>query len=425
MFGAKRVRRRPDPAESPWRFADFTTLFQSASLSQFASNTGYVALPLIAVTALHAGPAEVGALAALSTVAFLLIGLPVGAWVDRMRHRQVLILADLARALLFATIPVAWWLDRLTMQQLYVVAFAGGAATVFFDVGSQSVLPRIVGPAALVRANAAVVTLIALANVAGRGAGGALVQLLTAPVAALCSALAYLLSAVTLTRMTPVVRPPVDGTARPRLGVQIAEGLRHVLGHAELRALALTATLNNLGSQVINTMLPILFVRSLDLPAGALGAFWAVGGAGLLLGARCALPTARRLGYGRNLALIGLCVAPAALLVPLIDRGPVLWLAGLGWTLALFKTGMDNVVGVSLRQRMTPPELLGRMNATFRFLLTGALALGAALGGLLGELLGVRATLWVGAVILALAFVPVFLSPVRRRRDLPAALAVT
>ena len=425
MFGARRVRRRPDPDESPWRFADFNALFRSASLSQFASNTGYVALPLIAVTALRAGPAEVGALAALSTAAFLLIGLPVGAWVDRTRHRQVLIVADLARAVLFATIPVAWWLDSLTMMQLYAVAFVSGAATVFFDVGSQSVLPRLVGPAALVRANAAIVTLIALANVAGRGAGGALVQLLTAPVAALCSAIAYLLSAVTLNRMTRVPRAPAGTGARPRLGVQIAEGLRHVLGHAELRALALTATLNNLGSQVINTMLPILFVRSLGLPAGALGVFWAAGGAGLLVGARCALPTARRLGYGRNLALIGLCVAPAALLVPLIERGPLLWLAGAGWTLALCKTGMDNVVGVSLRQRMTPPALVGRMNATFRFLLTGALALGAVLGGVLGELIGVRPTLWVGAAILALAFVPVFVSPVRRRRELPAALAVT
>ncbi|KQV75732.1 MFS transporter [Aeromicrobium sp. Root344] len=419
------MRRRPDPAESPWRFTDFNVLFRSASLSQLASNTGYVALPLIAVTALRAGPAEVGALAALSTAAFLLIGLPVGAWVDRTRHRQVLIVADVARAVLFATIPVAWWLDSLTMQQLYAVAFASGAATVFFDVGSQSVLPRIVGPAALVRANAAIVTMIALANVAGRGAGGALVQLLTAPVAALCSAIAYLLSAVTLTRMTRVPRAPAGTEARPRLGVQIVEGLRHVLGHAELRALALTATLNNLGSQVINTMLPILFVRGLDLPAGALGTFWAAGGAGLLIGARCALPTARRLGYGRNLALIGLCVAPAALLVPLVDRGPLLWLAGAGWTLALCKTGMDNVVGVSLRQRMTPPALVGRMNATFRFLLTGALALGAVLGGVLGELIGVRGTLWVGAVILALAFVPVFVSPVRRRRELPTALAVT
>ncbi|MEV4064550.1 MFS transporter, partial [Nonomuraea dietziae] len=104
---------------------------------------------------------------------------------------------------------------------------------------------------------------------------------------------------------------------------------------------------------------------------------------------------------------------------PFLDRGAGLWLAGAGYLLAMFKTGMDNVLGVSLRQRMTPDPLLGRMNATFRTLLTGALAAGAAISGLIGELAGVRVTLWVGACVLATAFLPVFLSPLRTRHDLP------
>ncbi|MEV5903757.1 hypothetical protein AB0L81_28165, partial [Streptomyces sp. NPDC052127] len=106
-------------------------------------------------------------------------------------------------------------------------------------------------------------------------------------------------------------------------------------------------------------------------------------------------------------------------LVPLVGRGPWLWIAGAAWVLTLLKTGVDNVLGVSLRQRMTPDALLGRMNATFRFLLTGALAVGAAVSGLIGELAGVRATLWVGGALLAVNFLPVFLSPVRSRRELP------
>ncbi|MFF0310472.1 hypothetical protein ACFYSC_23825 [Streptosporangium sp. NPDC004379] len=130
-------------------------------------------------------------------------------------------------------------------------------------------------------------------------------------------------------------------------------------------------------------------------------------------------PCAGRLGYGRTLGVAGLCLAPAGLLVPLVGRGAWLWVAGAGWLLAMFKTGMDNVLGVSLRQRMTPDALLGRMNATFRFLLTGALAVGAAVAALVGELAGVRVTLWTGGVLLATAFLPVFLSPVRARRELP------
>jgi predicted MFS family arabinose efflux permease len=393
-------------------------LFTATTLSQLGTNIGYVAVPLIAVSALNAGPGQVGALATLSTAAFLLIGLPVGAWLDRMRHRRGLIAADLVRSGLFASVPLAWWLDTLTLGQLYVVVLLNGCATVFFDVGSQSVLPRLVGRDGLVQANAAVVSLIAVGNVAGRGAGGGLVQLLTAPVAVTCTAASYLASALRLTAIQRAPAPPLRGQPN-QLRAQIAEGLRHVFGNRELRALALTAALSNLGSQIVNTMLPLLFIRELGLRASTLGLFWAVGGAGLLLGARCARPIARRLGYGHTLGLVGLCLAPAGLLVPVVDRGPWLWLAGTGWLLAMFKLGVDNVLGVSLRQRMTPDSLLGRMNATFRFLLTGALAIGSAMAGLLGELATVHLALWVGAAFLATAFLPVFLSPVRTRRELP------
>lgn len=412
------VQTSTEPAASPWRVGDFRVLFSASALSQLGTNVSYVAVPLVAVTALDASPGQVGALAALSTVAFLFIGLPAGVWVDRMRHGRILIGADLGRAVLFSSVPLAWWCDALTLAQLYAVVLLNGCATVFFDVGSQSVLPRLVGRAALVRANTAVVSLQAVGNIAGRGAGGGLVQLLTAPVAVLCAAGAYLASALQLCALRPGDDPPRPAP-ESRLAAQIAEGVRHVLGDRELRALALTAALSNFGSQLVTTMLPILFVRELHLSAGALGLFWGAGGLGLLLGAWCARPLAGRLGHGRALGLTGLVLAPAALLVPLIGRGPWLWIAGAAWVLTLLKTGVDNVLGVSLRQRMTPDALLGRMNATFRFILTGALAVGAAVSGLIGELAGVRAALWVGGALLAVNFLPVFLSPVRSRRELP------
>ncbi|MGO4750445.1 MFS transporter, partial [Streptomyces sp. 2MCAF27] len=191
--------------ESPWRLRDFRTLFTATALSQLGTSIGYLAVPLIAVTALDASPGQVGLLATLSTAAFLVIGLPSGAWVDRMRHRRVLIAADLTRAVLFASVPVAWALDALTLHQLYAVVLLNGGATVFFDVASQSFLPQLVGRDGLVRANAAVVGLQAAGNVAGRGAGGALVQLLTAPLAVVSVGACYLASALRLIgiRRTP------------------------------------------------------------------------------------------------------------------------------------------------------------------------------------------------------------------------------
>ncbi|MGW0395096.1 MFS transporter [Streptomyces sp. NPDC003042] len=396
---------------SPWRDADFRTLFTAATLSQFATNTGHIAIPLLALTTLDASATQVGTLAALSTVAFLLIGLPAGAWVDRLRTRHVLIAADLARATLFASLPVAWWLDGLTLPQLYAVVLLTGCATVFSEIGAQSVLPRLVGRDGLVRANAAMVTLMATASIAGRGAGGALIAVLTAPLALACSSVGYLGSALRLIRIRPTPAPPAG--ARTPLRAQIKEGLKHVLGHPELRALALASSLSNLGGAVINAMLPVLFVRELGLSAAALGLFWATGGVGLLLGALVARPFAARVGYGRALVLT---LTPAALLVPLLDRGAWFWVAGAGWLLSMMKIGCDNVLGVSLRQHLTPDPLLGRMNATFRCMLTGALALGAAASGLLAEITTLRTTLWTGATVLALSCVPVILSPIRKRR---------
>ncbi|MFD7611468.1 MFS transporter [Streptomyces sp. NPDC059828] len=407
--------------DSPWRRPDFRMLFTATAFSQLGSAVGHVAVPLIAVVALDADAGQVGLLATLSTVAFLLIGLPAGAWVDRMHHRPVLIAADLARALLVASVPLAWALDALTLGQLYAVVLVSGCATVFFDVASQSVLPTLVGPGGLVRANSAVVSLQAASQVGGRGAGGGLVQLLGVPVALVGVAALHLASALRLTGMraaAPTERVTIAGGNRG-LRTEIAEGMRHVLGHGELRALALSAALTNLGIQMLNTLLPVLFVRELGLSPGALGVYLAVGAMGVFIGARCADRLAGRLGLGRTLGAAGLCMAPGALLIPLIDRGPWLWLASAGWLLCTFRVGVGNVLAVSLRQRLTPDPLLGRMNATFRFMLTGALAVGSAAAGLIGQYAGVRYALWTGGCCVALALLPVLFSPVRGRRGLP------
>lgn len=415
---------------SPWRRPAFRLLFAAAVTSRLGTQISMVALPLVAVAALDAGPGQVGALSALSTAAFLLIGLPAGAWVDRMRRRRLMVVADLVRAVLLASVPLAWAAGALTLSHLYAVVLCSGCATVFFDVASQSHLPQIVDRDALIAANGALVAVDAAGNVAGRGAGGWLVQWLGAPVALLADAASYLSSALLLARIRPPERPPAPipapigapgaaSPAKPGLVRRTAEGVRHVLDRAELRALAVSGAVTNLGLAAVNTVLPILFVRELGLSAGALGLFWAAGGCGVLVGARLARPLAAALGPGRVLGTAGAVVAPFGLLLPLLDGGVRLWVAGAAWTVCLLKVGVDNVLGVSLRQRMTPDGLLGRMNATFRFLLTGSVTLGAAGAGALGELASLRAALWAGACCLTVAWVPLVLSPIRRLRALP------
>jgi MFS family permease len=394
---------------------DFRLLFAAVAVSRLGTSVGYVAVPVVAVAALGATPGQVGLLATLSTVAFLLIGLPAGAWADRLRRRRVLITADLVRAALFASVPAGYALGTLTMTWLYVVVLLAGVGTVFFDVANQSYLPQVVGRPALLAANARLVSMDGINDIAGRGVAGYLLVLVAAPVAVVLDAVSYLASAVLIGRIRHREEPPERSGGT--LWREVREGAGFVLAHPILRAVVISGAIGNTAFSLIMTMLPVVFVRDLGVGPGVLGLWLAVGGAGALLGSLAARRLADRLGAGRVVWLAGLVTAPLGFAVPLMDNA-TLWLAAGCWLLVVTKSGVDNVIKISFRQRVTPDRLLGRMNATFRFVLSGALAVGAALAGVLGELAGPRAALWAGALGIAVVWVPIACSPLRTMRDL-------
>ncbi|MFF5174481.1 MFS transporter [Micromonospora sp. NPDC000089] len=404
--------------DARWSIA-FRQLYAVSVVGSIGQQVALLAVPVLAVAVLDATPGQVGLLGVLGTAAFLLIGLPAGVWVDRADRRTVMIVADLLRAALFASVPLAWWAGRLTIGQLGLVVLLSGAATVFFDVAEQSYLPAVVGRDRLLAANSVLLTTGATIQIGGRALGGFLVQLLTAPVALVLNAVAYLASAALLARLRPDAAPR-GGGGRDPFARQLREGLRHVLGNPLLRPLAVSLAGINLTVNLMTTMLPVVLLDDLGLGPAVLGVFLGAGGVGALIGAATARPLAERIGHGRALWLPGVVVAPFVALVPMIDTGPALWLAGFGWVANGWRTGIGNVIGVSLRQRCTPDPLLGRMNAVFRFLLTGAIAVGAALSGLIGQWADVRVALWVGAAGAALTWLPVFCSPLRVLRSPPA-----
>lgn len=397
---------------------DFRFLFAAAAASRLGVQVGNLALPLVAAVALAASEGQVGLLAALTTAAFLVIGLPAGVWVDRLRRRPVMVIADLARAALLAWVPLAWWLDLLTVEQLYAVALLVGVGTVFFEVAAQSILPHVVGRDRLVGANSAFGGLHAVASVAGPAGAGGLVQALTAPFAVIANVVGFLGSALLLRGVRrPEPRPAPEG--RRRLVTEVAEGVRYVATHPVLRPALLQGALANLSLQMVIVMVPFLFARDLGLSATVIGLFFAAGGAGSFVGAVLARRVADRFGAGRTVWLLGIAVAPFGLVVPLVDAGAMLWVAGAAWAVVTFKVGIDNVLLVSFRQRVTPDRLLGRVNATYRTILIGSLTVGAALAGAVGELASARAALWVAAIGLALVWVPIFFSVLRTMRRLP------
>lgn len=413
----------PQPAKrsaSPtlWRHRDFMLLWGGETISHVGTQVSMLALPLVAVIMLGVTPFQMGLLTAAETLAFLLVGLPAGAWLDRMRRRPVMLSADLARAALLASVPLAWWFDVLTFAQLVVVALLVGLATVFFDVAYQSYLPSLVGRKLLVDGNGKLESTRALAQIGGPALAGGLVQLLGATVAVVVDSISYLLSAAAL-KAIKTAEPEPEPAEHPRMRSQIAEGLRFVLGHRLLRPITACTGTSNFFSGMVAAVTVIFLARDLSLSAGTIGLLFTAGGVGGVLGAVTTSWWTRRVGQARTIWLIGLLTWPAGLLVPLAEPGWKVWLIFVGHVLIGYGVVVYNVAQVSFRQAITPHRLLGRMNASIRFLVWGTLPLGGLAGGVLGEWIGIRNTLWVGAIGGVLAVGWVIASPLRGMRDMP------
>ncbi|HET9899238.1 MAG TPA: MFS transporter [Streptosporangiaceae bacterium] len=397
---------------------DFRLLWSGDAISQVGTMITLIAMPLLAVRTLHATPFQVGLLAAFEFLAFLVIGLPVGAWVDRMRKRNVMIIADFGRVVTLGSVPTAALLGVLTIWQLYAVALLTGALTVFFDVSYQSYLPFLVGRERLVEGNAKLQATQSVAQVAGPSVGGLLVQLLTAPYAIATDAASYLASALwvgAIRRREP--RP--QRTADADLLREIREGVAFIFRDPILRAVAGCTGTTNLWSSGGQAMLIVLLARTLDLSAGVIGALMSVGAIGGLLGALSARRLADWLGEGPLTWMSVAAMSPPALLWPFLHRD---------WTLGLFVVAqlamfagnvIYNITQVSFRQRVCPKRLLGRMNASMRFLVWGPMPIGALLAGALGSAIGIRAALLVSAIGSSLAFLWVYFSPLRWLREVP------
>lgn len=365
-----------------------------------------------------------GLLTAAGTLAFLVVGLPAGAWVDRWRTKRVLIGGDLVRAVVFATIPLAWWADRLTLGQLYVVALVAGVATVFFDVGYQSYLPEIVSGPQVVEGNAKLQASRSVAQVAGPAVGGMLLRVLSAPVLLAVDAASYLASALFVSRIRAGSTAPPPQSRRA-LRVEIAEGLGFVVRHPLLVRITACTSVSNLFMSMSGALFVLYLLRTLHQPASSVGLLFSVAAVGGLVGALVVGRVVRLLGEGRTIALSALACGPAlaltplaASLAPLVPPLAPLLIGGLvEWVVVV----IYNVTQVSFRQRVCPPELLGRMNASVRFLVWGTQPIGALVGGYLGSRIGIVTTLWIATAGVTLAAVPVLFSPLSRMRTLPTA----
>ncbi len=405
-----------------WRQPDFLKLWAGETVSLFGSQITLLALPLTAVLVLKASPSQMGLLTALEFLPFLVLSLFAGVWVDRLRRRPILVLADIGRSILLGSVPIVYFLNMLSIEYLYVVGLLTGVMTVFFDVAYQSYLPALVDRNQLVEGNGKLEVSRSVAQIAGPGIAGTLVQVISAPFAIVIDAISFLFSAFfigLIHKPEPVEVKSAD--YKKNIWKEIGEGLGVVFGNRLLRSIAGCTGTGNLFGNISQAVLTLYLVNELKLEPAVIGLIFGVGSVGALVGAFLAGWAAQRFGLGPT--IIGSAALWfAGFLLPLASGS--FWVAVpllVAWMFMFSIAGtVYNINQVSLRQAITPHRLQGRMNASMRFLVWGTMPIGSVIGGFLGEIIGLRPTLWVGAVGGSLAFLWVFFSPVRHLREQPA-----
>lgn len=400
------------------RNARFRLLWTGQTISTIGSQFSALAFPVLAVTLLGATEWQMGTLNAAEQLAFLVVGLPAGAWVDRWRKRKVLINADIVRMLMVGVVPVLWYFDLLQMWHLYVTGTIIGIATVFFDVAYQSYLPNIVEHELLGPANSALETTNQFSRVGGPAFVGVLIDIVSAPVLMVADAFSFLGSALTL-RAISDNEQPTPKHERRSLRIEIEEGLRFVAGQPVIRRIATNTALTNFSFSAVGALMPLFVLRDIGATPSMYGVVMSISSIGGLLGALAATPLQRKLGEGPLVILSAAVGSAANLLIPVaayVPRFQALALIAVSDFIFVFTVLTYNITQVSARQRLCPPELLGRMNASIRFFIWGVMPLGSLAGGALGTALGIVPTLWLGCFGTVAAAMVLVLSPLWKMR---------
>ncbi len=392
----------------------------STLLGGLGGQVTLLALPLTAALLLKATPFQMGLLTALEALPFLLFSLPVGVWLDRVRKLPVYVAGEWTIAVAVASVPLAWAAGALTMAQLYAAAFVLGCVTTVAGSASQLVLMQVVPRERLVDAHARSVLAMATADVAGPGLAGVLIRLVGAPLALLVDAVMLLASALIVRRIdaaeTPAERP------RAAFAPELVEGLRFVHSHALLWPLAGIVAGWQFCLHATMAVQVLFASRELQLSEQAIGFAYVASGIGSVLGSLFSGHISRWIGPGPTL-VVGLAMTATGWLLPALASGMMAVIAFVGMLLlGGFGAVLVLVNFIAVRQAVTPPELLGRMTATMRWLVLAPGAPGALVGGWLGGSAHLSAPLLMAAGIAAVLVVgAISVGPIRGLKALPAA----
>jgi hypothetical protein len=418
------VRSRPPGAAHRrggllWQ-RNFRLLWTGETISGGGTAMAAAGVPLLAVTALHASTFAVAVLTAAAYLPWLVIGLPAGAWVDRLPVRPLMITCDVTATLLYASLPVAAWAGLLSTSLVAAVALLAGAANVLFATAYQVLLPSLVTAAELVEGNAKLAGSASVAAIGGRGAAGLAAEAVGAATALLFNAASFLVSAACLLRIRTSVVPPRPDARTTAVWPEIAQAARFIARDPYLRPLSIYGATANLAYTGSTALLVVFLVRVAGFGSAAVGLLLGAASVGGVLGALVTRRLTRWLGTARTLLLGALTAGLSALLIPLTGTGPraAWYVAGAAGASAGIAVG--NIVAGSFRQAYCPPPMLGRITASMRLLVFGTIPLGALLAGGLATALGTRNALWIILAVYACSGTLLLTPAILSQRNLPS-----
>ncbi|HVP24166.1 MAG TPA: MFS transporter [Conexivisphaerales archaeon] len=420
MEGEGAAAAPPHAGGRLWHHRDFLKFWTGDTITQFTGQVTGLALPTIAVVTLDASGFQLGVLGALGVIAFPLLGLFVGVWMDRMKRRPVMIAADMIEAGMLATIPLAYYFGVLSIYQLFVVAAVTGTCTLFFDVAYQSYLPSLVAKEDVIEGNQKLQVSASSAQVVGPAVASGLMGLMGAAMSVAADVVGTVASALMLAWIgKPEQRPRSTGPdGGGHFFAEMKEGIRVITGNSLLWTQAGSTATANLGFSILFVALLLYAYRVMLITPGEIGIPFSIGAVGFLVGALASSRITARIGVGRTLAAAA--ASQILVLTALLGTGAFkLEVLGIALFVSYLGIPIYNINMVSLRQIITPNRLQGRMNATMRTIVWGTQPLGSFIGGILVTVLGIVPTFVAGAVVSALSFFWIALGPIGKLKKMP------
>lgn len=385
------------PANDLLRLPNYRRVFASVVITHFGAQITMLALPLTAVTILNATPTQMGFLMAFEIAPFVLLSLPAGVWLDRMRKLPVYVIGEVVFAVALMSVPIAAWTNVLSMTWLYVVGFILGSVHVVAGSAAQIVLTQIVSRDRLVEAHSKNALAVSGSEIAGPGLAGALIKVLGAPFAIALDAV-LIFGAVFLLKGIRV-EETIDKTKQLDFVAQLKEGVRFVTETRLLWTMALFVGLWQLFHHMAAVVQILVASRELGMSAQTIGLCYIGMGIGTIAASVYGKRISDRYGPGPTMiAGFGVTgVGWLALAVAPVNTFGILLFA---FMLTCFSAGATVVFVnfLSMRQAVTPEFLLGRMTSTMRWLILIGAGPGALIGGYVGEHIGLRASLALAGV---------------------------